>query len=714
MMKNFNYSLIIIAVAIVTPILVLNQCKQIDNNTLLELKALGLVGEEISAETFFKGIEPRNFKKMAKANYKPSFNEDPGIPAQCWIETSYGTQNACKYCHTNYLSSINHGNAFPIAEDQITYTFPTANLNRILWQNVIYPENVEKRLASEGISIPDIDEVDYIRFDNWAATYDKVRGNNEKHWLNSKTRQKNYILFPALNPNHLFPYDNANPTSNATHGYIDNEGFVRNEKNEYTGWRAINFFPYAIFTPLTGSVSGIYIRLPDVFMMNKGELCINTYKKNLDLLEDNIKNRLSNWQCYVGDASTIAVKKGFYPLGTEFAHPLHYVDLLADGEVGTSTDGVLASESKQFEFPGTRAKRVKEIRYMYKWKDVDLKDIALSEEEEAEHNSKDFEYEKFIGREGQGWVENGSGWILAAYIENRNGDLRPQTSEELAQCIGCHAKVGNTIDAVWSFQRKLPGIDGWADMNYGWYNSKKPTESKMHDYLNHNSNLGELGYFFYSVVGADLYGVMPNEIRMELLKFAESNNIENKLSLTYSIADILNDEILKYLSKDERKPRLLERQKLMLYYSQSKAYLRHNKTDSNLYVKGEILYPNVETMKSNIQGYRKVVLDQSFNLGKDLFGSISSNIPFTFRSDGTVVDENGKTIPTGNVIYSRPYNNKGIGITQTGIIKGDAIDQKGNLVEDYTSEDIELGKVKFTGTLDMLYNPILSSVIVED
>jgi hypothetical protein len=119
-------------------------------------------------------------------------------------------------------------------------------------------------------------------------------------------------------------------------------------------------------------------------------------------------------------------------------------------------------------------------------------------------------------------------------------------------------------------------------------------------------------------------------------------------------------------------------------------------------------------MKSNIQGYRKVVLDQSFNLGKDLFGSIASNIPFTFRSDGTVIDENGKTIPTGNIIYSRPYNNKGIGITQTGIIKGDAIDQKGNLVEDYTSEDIELGKVKFTGTLDMLYNPIISGVIVEN
>lgn len=713
-MKNYIYSFIVIVIAIATIMLGMNQCKQIEHKTLNQLKEMGLVGEEISAETFFKGIEPRNFKKMAKANYKPSFNEDPGIPAQCWIETSYGTQNACKYCHTNYLSSIEHGNAYPIGEDQITYSFPSANLNRILWQNIIYPENIEKRLASEGISIPNIDEVEYIRADNWTTTYNKVRGNNESLWLNSNTRHKNYILFPALNPNHLFPINRANPTGNATHGYIDNEGFVKNEKNNYTGWRAINFFPYAIFTPLTGSVSGIYIRLSEVFMKNNGIFCIETYKRNLTLLEENIKNKLTKDQNYLGDASIIALKKGFYPVGTEFAHPLHYVDLHADGEVGRSIDGVLASGVKQFEFPGTRAKRVKEIRYMYKWKEVDLKDIALNEQEETEHNPLNFEFEKFIGREGQGWVDNGSGWLLAAYIENRYGDLRPQTTEELAQCVGCHAKVGNTIDAVWSFQRKLPGMEGWADMNYGRYNSKSPTETKMHDYLNPDSGLGELGYFFHSVIGADLYGVMPMEIRMELIEFAKSKNIEKKLNLTYAIADILNDETLKNRPKDERKPRLLERQKLMQYYSQYKAYLRHNKTDSNLYVKGEILYPTLETMKSNIQGYRKVVLDQSFNLGKDLFGSIASNIPFTFRSDGTVIDENGKTIPTGNIIYSRPYNNKGIGITQTGIIKGDAIDQKGNLVEDYTSEDIELGKVKFTGTLDMLYNPIISGVIVEN
>jgi hypothetical protein len=117
-------------------------------------------------------------------------------------------------------------------------------------------------------------------------------------------------------------------------------------------------------------------------------------------------------------------------------------------------------------------------------------------------------------------------------------------------------------------------------------------------------------------------------------------------------------------------------------------------------------------MKSNILGYRKIVLDQSFNLGKDAFGTEAEHIPFTFRSDGTVLDEKNRVIPVGQVIYSRPYNDKGVGITPTGIIEGEAYDQKGNLVENYTDEDRISGRITFSGTLDMMYNPILSGIAV--
>ena len=32
---------------------------------------------------------------------------------------------------------------------------------------------------------------------------------------------------------------------------------AKSDSNQPTGWRAVNFFPYGIFTPMSGSVSGI-------------------------------------------------------------------------------------------------------------------------------------------------------------------------------------------------------------------------------------------------------------------------------------------------------------------------------------------------------------------------------------------------------------------------------------------------------------------------
>ena len=707
-MKKINTSVSILSFFGFIAIIGLCTCNRLvkmEESIILELKEQGLTAEVISAEQFFKGIVPHNFEAAAGASYKPSHNEDPKIPAQCWIDTGYGTQNACKYCHTDYLSSIGHGNSFPIAEDQIFYSFPSSNLNRILWQNIIYPQNIESRLKADGIEIPHIDDVEYVRVDNWLPTYSKVRGDGNDNWLIDHDPANSFVLFPALNPNHLFPYNADDPTHGNAHGYIDEEGFIRNEREEYTGWRAVNFFPYAIFSPLTGSVSGIYIRLPREYMQTNGKQDINTYKQNLDILEKNIKNQPCESTHYLGDAAQVKVSKGFYPVGTEFAHPLHYVDLSADGEMGTQVDGVMADgNGYRYEFPGTRSKRVKEIRYMYKWKEVTLEDIADKESEE--------EFDTYIGREGQGWIDNGGGWIIAAYIENRHGELRPQTTEELAQCLGCHARVGNTVDAIWSFQRKLPGLEGWADMNYGKYNSKYPMQTKLQDYYNESAGMGELGYFFHSVVGADLYGIMPQEIRDELMIYAKDNDLQGKLGIAYDIHDVLDDDVLKGLDREERMPRLLARQKLMRHYSAQKEYLAYSKADNKFYIKGNIFYPTTTTMKANIQGYRKVVLDQSFNLGKDVFGTESDHVPFTFRSDGRVMDEKGNLIPTGAVIYSRPYNVDGEGITPTGIVAtnadGDVLDKDGEPVDALKEPQKAYGHFSTGGTFDIYYNSIIT------
>lgn len=687
-----------------------NRKESKSDNIIQQLSIKGLRPQEISSGNFLKGIAPPDFLELTGSPYKPSYNEDPGISPQCWIETSYGTQNACKYCHTDYLASIGHGNAYPIAEDQILYSFPSANLNRIHWRNIIFPHEIAERLAAEGISLPEAEDYDYVRTDNWTPAWLRARGNGNAAWLNNSEPESSFALFPALNPNHLFPFIESDPTGNNTHGYVDKEGFVRNEKEEYTGWRAINFFPYAIFTPLTGSVSGIYIRLPEKFMTKKGKFSAEVYKENLDLLEKNIKNQTPGKRNYAGDASTEKIKKGFYPVGTEFAHPLHYVDLKADGEVGIGLDGLASNGIKDYEFPGTRSKRVKEIRYMYKWKEVELADIGIPEEDEDE------EFEIIIGREGQGWVENGAGWILSAFIEDRYGNLRPQTTEELAQCIGCHGKVGNTVDAVWSFQRKLPGNQGWGEMDYGKYNAGIPDRTKLNDYVHENTVMGELGYFYYTVVGADLYGVMPAEIRAELTNFTIQKDLFNQLNLNYNFQEIFDDEVLKFKGREKRKQIMEERQKIMRQYSEAKEYLYFDEEANNYYIKGNIFYPTLETMLNNIRMYRMIVLDQSFNLGKDVFGTEKDNVPFTFRSDGTILDEFGETIPLGEIIYSRPFDEEGVGITPTGLVRvndyGEPVDDLGIVINIETESHRAAGHISTGGTFDMYYNPILSGKTV--
>lgn len=699
-------SVVIIACLFIASFIMCNRISTHDDETMEGLRALGLNPEMISAENFYLGVAPLGFEELTGAAYKPSYNEEPSIPPQCWIETGYGTQNACKYCHTDYLSSIRHGNAFPIAYQQILYSFPSPELNRILWQNIIYPQKIEERLLAEGISLPGFDDVEYVRQDNWRPAFHRARANGNDEWVNFDDIDSDWAFFPALNPDHLFPYSPGDPTSRGTHGYIDDEGFVKNESDQYTGWRAINFFPYSIFTPLTGSVSGIYIRLPESFYRVDGQIDIDIYKENLSLLERNIKNQLQGKQNYLGDASDIPVQRGFYPVGAEFAHPLHYVDLEADGKAGMNLSAVSGDNKRDYSFPGTRSKRVKEIRYMYKWKDVELDDIAMDEHEEEDG------FGEYIGKEGQGWVDNEGGWILAAYIEDRFGNLRPQTTEELTQCIGCHGNVGNTVDAVWSFQRKLPNEPGWREMDYGAYDAGKPENSRLHDYLHENSGVGELGYFYYTVVGADLYGVMPMEVKSEILDYCIQNNIENELNLLLPIALLFDDEQLKNLGQNERKEILLERQKVMRQYATDAAYLDHD-TSGEYYIRGALLYPSLQTMKNNIQLYRKIVLDQSYNLGKDVFGTEAEHIPFTFRSDGKVLDAQGNTIAVGDVITSRPYNEEGEGITPTGLV---AVDEDGNPVDEYGNAVGNefyraIGHISKGGTFDMMYNPILSDQV---
>jgi hypothetical protein len=442
------------------------------------------------------------------------------IPAQCHIETSRGTQNACLFCHTNGVYRRGLGNNFPqagaeprLGNLQLDYSFTpispfTASPSRNPWENTLTPEKLREAVAALGVDPQTWDMEAYLREDNWRAAF-RQRPGDPRDW-DGGGGDAPFRLFPGLDPADL----PADADGFVRSGTPRNGLFQDGDGRWITGWRAVNFMPYGIFTPMTGSASGIYLRLPKPFMQREdGGFDLAVYARNLDLLERAIQDRLraEDGEFYQGAARTVALERGLYPIGAEIAHPLHYVDVAADGN-----DPVVSP------YPGTRARRVKEIRYVYKWKAFQPSQFRPGAKEEGA---------PVYGNDAQGWVDNGVGWYLAGYIEDKTGALRPQNREELAQCIGCHSGVastefplftsgvGNTVDSTWSLPRKFPGELGWREMDTLRYLARAdvqadatPGQARLGDPVNLELDKGEFRHFLDNVVGASLYGDMPAAI----------------------------------------------------------------------------------------------------------------------------------------------------------------------------------------------------------
>ncbi|HPE73956.1 MAG TPA: hypothetical protein PK018_17595, partial [Candidatus Competibacter sp.] len=85
------------------------------------------------------------------------------IPAQCHIETSRGTQNACLFCHTNGAYRAGLGNNFPqagaeprLGDLQLEYSFTpfspfTPSPSRNPWENTLTPEKLREAVTALGI-----------------------------------------------------------------------------------------------------------------------------------------------------------------------------------------------------------------------------------------------------------------------------------------------------------------------------------------------------------------------------------------------------------------------------------------------------------------------------------------------------------------------------------------------------------------------------------
>ncbi len=584
-------------------------------------------------------------------------NPHAHIPAQCYIETSGGTQNACLFCHTDGVWQKKLGNNNPqaganpnVGNLQAEYAFGSFNLpftqNASInpWRNTLRPELLRVEVAKRGIDPARWDMAAWIRQDNWRAAHAQ-RPKKNGDWDSGVDHP--FRLFPALNLADL-PAQEDGFVRSATHG------LWRDGKGWNTGWRAINFMPYGIFTPQAGSVSGIYLRLPTEFMQDeRGRFERATYAANLDLLARNIQDRLrkDDPPHYIGKARKVERVRGQYPLGTEFAHPLHYVDVSRDG---------------------TRAVRVKEVRWMMKRQPWVADEFNLGLKEESA---------PVVAHPSQGWIENGTGWLLAGWIEDARGALRPQTPSELVQCIGCHSGnirqseqgryptftsgTGNTIDSTWSLPRQFAGALGWREMDYLGYRAATKSLSTPEP-KNRGQQRGEFAFFLDHVVGASLYGEMP-----AALEAVFDRDIPGWPTLEPHVA---SGDVAGLLAAQQR------RQQLMRAYTS-----RGDHLDRQGRILPELFIPPAEAALEGARRYRQVVATQSYDFGKDVFPATPLTLRYFRPPTAAFTHQDGRPYRLGEVITDRPVNENpgdftyGIGVTPTLI----EADKSGNFIPDY-------------------------------
>ena len=449
-------------------------------------------------------------------SYEDVTNNIAYIPPMCWTNTYPDKEttvcfqchqkpghaaekivayyNPCYSCHTvgkepNYLDD---------SSLQMVYAFPDG-FTKNPWSNLFK----DRTQAISAIS--DEDVLRYIRQDNYL------------------TNQGEILLKTQLPPD--WPGYRPDCYFN-----LDPEGFDIDPKtNQYTGWRAFRYYPFTgAFMPTNGSFDDVLIRLPIEFRTDKeGRFNKEIYKANLAIIESIIKQRdittesidersinydldkdgvistatkvRFTWKqdpgsmTYMGMAGElikqgkVKLAGGLYPVGTEFLHTVRYIDW---------------DEAQN----GPRlSKRMKEARYGKKvwWADYNYLEAFFNKKGIEIFLTGEVTPEFFVGNYKTGF-ETGNGWVYQGFIEDKKGNLRPQTNEETLFCMGCHSYLGASTDTTFAFARKLEG-SSINDVHYGWGHwSQKGLKGIKEPVVEYNVNdlsgrpLGRLNeYAFY-------------------------------------------------------------------------------------------------------------------------------------------------------------------------------------------------------------------------
>lgn len=392
------------------------------------------------------------------------FNREAIIPPQCYTQTE-GKYNPCYVCHQNEMPD--RENVMNDAELQEAYSFSDVGMTNH-WLGLF--EDRRERIAQ----MSDEYILDWIDDDNYSELAPRLREAGFKGWI------------PDLG--------NLELGKDA----FDNNGFAKDGSH----WVAFNYKPFpSTFWPTNGSTDDVMIRLPDVFRSSPdGKYSADIYKANLAIVEAKLKgmdnigslpidesevgkdlnrdgalsviDRITDVSAYVGAAAEYFIDTFLYPEGTEFLHTVRYLGFDKDQNI-------------------TVSKRMKEVRYMKKWRAYPKG--ALSRYYEEEGYQKEAGHLPGYTNLGDYGLDNGMGWSVQGFIENKNGRLRANTYEENFFCMGCHASVGSTIDKTFSFARKVDGAKGWAYINL----------HDMPDVPNKGESKGEFLTYFERAGGGD-------------------------------------------------------------------------------------------------------------------------------------------------------------------------------------------------------------------
>jgi hypothetical protein len=383
----------------------------------------------------------------AYLEHNETYNPESVIPPQCYTKTD-GDKNPCYICHQSYTDPL-RPNFVKDASLQGDYEFSDEGMTNS-WKNLF------KDRSKEIAAIDDEEIESWVSQDNYSPFIQRLH--NDPHWRGEVPEIKNLAY-----PKKAF-YEN---------------GMAKDGSH----WIAYNYKPLpSNFWPTNGSTGDAMIRLPKSFRELNGKYSEAVYFKNLDLLEKTIKQSVkkdqsSKQRFYLGDANTVRIEYMLYPQGTEFLHTVRYLGIAADGRI--------------FNAP-----RMKEVRYMKKakFKSISaLKGSYLVESKEKKLGQ--LPQTIHIGDRG---IDNGFGWVINGYIENKKGELRQQNKQELAFCNGCHKTLGSTIDQVFSFSRKVEKSGGW-----GYIDLSKIKDVPNIDPSSNESQQGEYLTYFQRVGGGD-------------------------------------------------------------------------------------------------------------------------------------------------------------------------------------------------------------------